>query len=504
MANDHPPVILELKDISKHFPGVLALQNITLAVRAGEVHALLGENGAGKSTLTKIIAGVYPPTSGQLLLNGKMQHFRSPYDAQKAGIGVLYQEFNLLPDLSIAENIFLGSEPQQHGLPFIDWKQMRQQTADLLAHIGLSAAPETPIGKLSVAQQQMVVLAKALHQNVCLIVMDEPTARLTDYEKADLFRVIQTLKQGGVAVLFISHRLEEVQEVCDRATILRDGHLVATVNVAETSLDELTTLMLGRQLAEKFPPRLHKVGEEIMRVQSLTRYDVFEDVSFTLHAGEILGIVGLVGSGRTALLRAIFGMDAIDEGQIYVERRLVQIQSPQEAIACGIGLLTEDRQTQGLVLDMAVRENITLAELEHGLPGPLIDHEEEAALAEYYIAELDIHTPGPDFKALYLSGGTQQKVILAKWLATGPRILLCDEPTQGVDIGGKAEIYRLMSDLANGGVGILMVSGDLAEILGMCDRVLVLREGRIVGSLSRDEADEATILAYAAGAGTHG
>ncbi|MBN2469863.1 MAG: sugar ABC transporter ATP-binding protein [Anaerolineae bacterium] len=499
MMAARPTLILELQAISKYFPGVCALRNVTFSLRSGEVHALIGENGAGKSTLTKIIAGVYPPTEGQIVLHGKPQTFRSPYEAQQAGIGVLYQEFNLLRELSIAENIFLGNEPQQGSLPFIDWKEMRRKTAEVLQHTGLSLDPDTPVEQLSVAQQQMVGVAKALHHNARLIVMDEPTTRLTERETGDLFRVIQALKQAGVAVLFISHRLEEIKQICDRATILRDGEVVATVDVRTTSIEGLSQLVLGRQLSEKYPLRDPCVGPELLRIQGLTRYDIFEDVSFTLNAGEILGIYGLVGSGRTALLRAIFGLDAVDEGQIFIDRRLAQIRSPQDSISYGIGLLTEDRQRQGLLLEMGVRENITLTALEHGSPGPLIDHIRDSELADRYIRQLRIDTPYPGFKTLYLSGGIQQKVILGKWLATGPRILLCDEPTQGIDIGGKVEIFNLMNALANDGVGIVMVSTDVTEILGMCDRFLILRDGRVVTTLAGKEADEETVLAYALG-----
>jgi ribose transport system ATP-binding protein len=499
MAAINPALVLELRDVSKHFPGVQALRNVNLRVHSGEVHALVGENGAGKSTLTKIIAGVYPPNDGQLLLRGKTQHFRSPYDAQRAGIGVVYQEFNLLPELSIAENIFLGSEPQQGSLPLINWNQMRERAGELLKRIGLTFDPDTLVANLSVAQQQMVGVAKALQHNAVLIVLDEPTTRLTDHETGDLFRVIQALKRAGVAVIFISHRLEEVKQMCDRATILRDGEVVATVDVRDTSVEELTWLVLGRRLSEQFPRRQVHIGQEILRIQSLTRYDKFEDVSFTLNAGEILGIYGLVGSGRTALLRAIFGLDAVDEGQLYIDRRLAHIHSPQDAIGQGLGLLTEDRQRQGLLLDMGVSENITLTTLEYDSAGLWIDHDREIALTDHYVKQLRIETPHPDFKTLYLSGGTQQKVILAKWLATGPRILLCDEPTQGVDIGGKVEIYSLMNGLAENGVGIVMVSADLTEILRMCDRFLILRAGRVVATLASDETDEATVLAFAMG-----
>jgi ribose transport system ATP-binding protein len=494
---DQMLVILELKQISKQFPGVMALHDVSLTLRSGEVHALLGENGAGKSTIAKIIAGVYPPTSGELLLNGEPQRFSSPHDAQKAGIGILYQEMNLLPELSVAENVFLGSEPRQHGLPVIDWRQVYQKTDELMKRLGLNLAPHVKVGTLSVAQQQMVQVMKALHQNARLIVMDEPTTRLTEFETRDLFQVMHTLKREGVAIIFISHRLEEVKQICDRATIIRDGRVVATVDVADTPLETMTELMLGRPLTERFPRRQVVMGEELLRVQGLTRYGMFEDIDFTLHASEVLGITGLVGSGRTALLRAIFGVIPVDEGQFYINRRQVQIRTLQDAIAHGIGLLTEDRQGEGLVLEMSVGENITLASLEFESPGPLIDHDREAELTAYYIKQLRITIPHPGFKARDLSGGTQQKVVLSKWLATGPRILLCDEPTQGVDIGAKTEIYRLMNDMVEAGIGIVLVSADITEVVGMCDRIIVLRDGHMVRTLSREEANAASVLAYA-------
>jgi ribose transport system ATP-binding protein len=494
---DETPVILELKQISKQFPGVMALYDVSLTLRAGEVHALLGENGAGKSTIAKIIAGVYPPTSGELLLNGEARRFSSPHDAQKTGIGILYQEMNLLPELSVAENVFLGSEPRQYGLPVIDWKQVHQKTSELLKRLGLSLSSQTKVGALSVAQQQMVQVIKALHQDARLIVMDEPTTRLSEFETRDLFQVMQTLKHEGVAIIFISHRLEEVKQICDRATIIRDGRVVATVDAAGTSLEEMTRLMLGRPLTERFPRRQVTRGAELLRVQGLTRYGMFEDIDFTLYAGEILGITGLVGSGRTALLRAIFGVIPVDEGQFYIYRRQAQIRTPQDAIAHGIGLMTEDRQGEGLVLEMGVSENITLASLEHEPPGLLIDHGQEAELAAYYIRQLRIATPHPDFKTRDLSGGTQQKVVLSKWLATGPRILLCDEPTQGIDIGAKTEIYRLMNELVEAGIGIVLVSADITEVVGMCDRIMVLRGGHLVCTLLREEANEATVLTFA-------
>lgn len=492
--SEHAPVILELRQINKQFPGAMVLQDVNLVLRQGEIHGLVGENGAGKSTLCNIIAGVYPPTSGELLLWDKPQHFNSPYAAQQAGISILFQELNVLPELSVAENIFLGSEPQQPRLPVIDWRKTHERARELMARVGLACSPSTKVGTLSIAKQQAVQLIKALHHNAQIIIMDEPTTRLNEFETRDLFQIMHTLKQSQVTIIFISHRLEEVKHICDRATILRHGRIVDTVETSQTSLEHMTTAMLGHRLSERFPRRTTTPGAELLRVQGLTRYGIYEDIDFVLHEGEILGITGLVGSGCTAILRAIFGMEHADEGQFFVNRRLVHIHSPRDAITHGIGLLTDDRQGEGVVLEMSVGENITLAALADDPPGPLIDHTQEAEITDYFIKQLRINTPHPAFKTLHLSGGTQQKVILSKWMATRPHVLLCDEPTQGVDIGAKTEIYRLMNELTENGIGIVIASAETSEILGMCDRFLVLHAGRVAGTFRRDEADEATIL----------
>lgn len=496
---DQMPVILELRQIAKHFPGVVALHSVNLALRQGEIHGLVGENGAGKSTLCKIIAGVYPPTSGDLLLWGKIQRFSSPYEAQQAGISILFQELNILPELSAAENIFLGSELQQRPFPVINWRKMHERARELMARVGLSCSPSTKVGSLSVAKQQAIQLIKALHHQAQLIIMDEPTTRLNELEARDLFQIMQTLKQEQVTLIFISHRLEEIKQICDRATILRQGRVVDTVEVDDTPLDTITTAMLGRRLSRRFPRRTVAPGEELLRVQGLTRYGLYEDIDFTLRAGEILGITGLVGAGCSAILRALFGMDQADEGQLFVNRHLAQFRTPRDAIAQGIGLLTDDRQHEGIILEMGVGENITLASLVDEPPGPLLDHIQEAEITDYYIKQLRINTPYPAFKTRHLSGGTQQKVILSKWMATGPRVLLCDEPTQGVDIGARTEIYRLMNDLTEDGIGIIIATADISEILGICDRFLVLHAGRVVRTSRPGETDQATVLQWARG-----
>ncbi len=501
---DDRPNILELRNIDKHFPGVHALKGVNLSIRYGTVHALVGKNGAGKSTFTKIIAGVYPPTSGQIWFDGARRFFKIPSDAQAVGISTLYQELMLLPELSVAENILLGNEPQRPSLPIINWQEMNNRTQSVLEQIGFHFNPKTKVSALSVAQRQIVQIARAFNQSARLLVMDEPTSRLTEYEAENLFRIIRKLKLDGVATIFISHRLEEIHRICDFVTVMRDGQVVDTLNVEKTSPTTISNLMLGRTLTEQFPTRSSQTGRELLRVQGLTRYGFFQDIDFTLHRGEILGITGLIGAGGTALLHAIFGIDPIDEGQIYIDRRLTKISSPQEALTHGIGMLSEDRQEKGLVLDMGIGENINLAQLEEEPPGPLINHEQEAELAQHYIKAFGINVPYPNFKVRFLSGGNQQKVIVSKWMATGPRILLCDEPTQGIDIAAKVEIYRMMNDLAHQGVGNIMVSNDITEILNVCDRVLVLRHGQPVCNLRCPDTDRDMVLEYMMGGETKG
>jgi ABC-type sugar transport system ATPase subunit len=490
---DAPDHILQLRNISKHFPGVQALAQVNIAVRRGTIHALIGTNGAGKSTLTKIIAGVYLPSSGEIHFAGETCLFHIPSDAQAVGISTLYQELTLLSDLTVAENVFLGSEPAR---PLIQWGDMFAYTASMLRQMRLDFRADTKVSALSIAQRQMVQIIKALKQNARLIVMDEPTARLTDYEAEELFDVIHDLKEKGVTIIYITHRLEEIERHCDYVTILRDGKVVDTRHVSDITTRTLADMMLGRPLLEHFPRRSPHIGEELLRVQGLTRYGTLEDVDLMLHSGEMLGITGIIGAGGTALLHEIFGLDPIDEGQIYVNYRLVQIRSPQDAISYGIGLVSENRQENGLLLDMGIVENINLSLLEKVPPGPLIDHKHEAQLALHYVESLSINIPYPDFKARHLSGGNQQKVIVSKWMATNPKILLCDEPTQGIDIGAKAELYRVMDDLTRHGAGLIMVSNDITEILNVCDRVLVMKHGQVICNLRCENTDRQTILSY--------
>jgi ribose transport system ATP-binding protein len=492
--------ILEMSNISKSFSGIDVLCNVDFDVRCGEVHVLLGENGAGKSTLVSILAGVYPCDSGQISWRGQLVQFKTPREAQQAGISIIYQESSLISHLSVAENVFLGNEPAWlPGLPFISWDRIYEQTEQLLSRLNLNINPHARVSDLGMAERRMIEVAKALRQSADLIIMDEPTASLSPPEVETLFRVIRTLITRGVAVVYISHRLEEATRIGDRATILRDGKKVATIPFSNITADGLIRLMVGRDLSDKFPQRRPSPGPEVLRVKGLTCYGVLDDISFNLRAGEIVGLTGLMGSGRTSLVRAIFGLDAIDEGMIYVDGQPTVIDSPQTAITLGIGLLTENREEQGLILEMNTADNITLAALQRDWPGPFLNHEAEQDMAEHYIDRLNIKPPSPQHLTRFLSSGMQQKVVLSRWLATKSRVLIFDQPTRGVDVGSKVEIYRFMADLAEQGIAILIVSSELPEILGMCDRILVLHEGVLVASLPRSETSAEAVMAYMTG-----
>jgi ribose transport system ATP-binding protein len=495
-----PKYLLELQGISKTFPSAQALRNVNFNVMHGETHVLLGENGAGKSTLVKILTGVYQPDKGKILFEGKPVTFRDPRDSQNAGISAIYQERNLVHHLSVAENIYLGKELYKFpGLPFIDRKRMLDGAQELLDRLNLPLDPAMLVGELNAVEQQIVEIARALRLETNLIIMDEPTASMSTREVSDLFSVIRALRAQGVAVIYISHRLEEVPQIGQRATILRNGSKIATVSLSETSLDQLIRLIVGRILPDKFPEKPNKPGPEILRVEGLSRDNEIENISFSLHEGEILGIAGLVGAGGTTLTRAIFGADPANNGTIFLDGQPIQITNPQDAISHGIGLLTDDRMEQGLVPEMLAQDNITLAALENAWPGPLIDHRLENDLATHYAERLAIKAENLHQQTFMLSGGTQQKIILSKWLATQARVLIFDEPTRGIDIGARVEIYNLINDLAQNGNSIIITSVDFNEILGMCDRILVMRNGRIVANLPRSEASKQSLLAYASG-----
>ncbi len=497
MANSE--FILEMLQITKRVPGVLALDKANLALRPGEVHCLLGENGAGKSTMMKILAGAQPMDSGEIFIDGEPVVITSPHHAQQLGISMIYQEFNLSPYLSVAENIFLGREPRIGRSPFIDWKRMYRDSEEILKRIRVDLDVRRPVNELSVAQQQMVEIAKALSVQAKIIVMDEPSATLTDHELVALFDLIRTLRASGIGLIYISHRLEEVFEIGDQVTVMRDGQHVATKPASSMTRESIIRMMVGRELTEEYPKEFFKLGEERLRVEGLSREGAFKDVSFSLRTGEIVALTGLVGAGRTEVARAIFGADRKTAGQVYLDGKPAEIRSPQDAIKNGLGLLTEDRKNQGLVLGMTVRENTTLSNLSALVKGLFINRKFERSVAEKYVHELQIKTPSIEQVVQNLSGGNQQKVVLAKWLFTQSRVLIFDEPTRGIDVGAKAEIFKLMNALVSRGVAILMISSELPEVLGMCDRVLVMHEGRLAGQLMRNEASQEKIMHLATG-----
>jgi len=486
-----------MEGISKAFPGVQALQDVHFDVHAGEVHALVGENGAGKSTLMRILGGVHQRDAGEIRLRGRPVEISSPVQARRLGISIIHQELNQVPALSVAENIFLGREPRRPG-GFVDWTAMYARADDLLRGLGLPIDPRRRLGTLTVAEQQLVEIAKALSVEADLVIMDEPTAALTVEETERLFRFIRDLRPRGVGIVYITHRLEEVFSIADRVTVLRDGQYVGTYPVGALTLDELIRLMVGRQLTEKFPKEPVPLGPPVLEVRHLSAPGEFTDVSFTVRQGEILGIAGLIGSGKNAVAHAIFAAIPAT-GEILLDGRPVTIRSPAEAIAHGIGLVTEDRKRLGLVLAMSVAANITLPLLPELQTAGVVQRRREAALVGQAIRDLDMAVASPEQPARHLSGGTQQKVVVSKWLQTRARVLLLVEPTRGIDVGAKVEMYRLMVDLARRGVAIVMVSSEMPEILGMSDRILVMHEGRITGAFTREAATQEAIMASAAG-----
>lgn len=506
-----PPIpLLQMRDISKSFPGVHALRSVNIEVFAGECLGLMGENGAGKSTLMKILSGVFSPDEGQVIINGSPVQVANPHHAQQLGVSIIYQEFNLFPNLSVAENIFIGREPSWGGI--LRAGDVRRAAQAILNDLGVRLNPRSLVRDLSVAQQQMVEIAKALSYNARIVIMDEPTSALSQAEVTSLFSIIRELKKRGLGVIFISHRLEEVFSICDRIKVLRDGQNAGESPVATTNSSAVVQMMVGRPLADLFHKEETVTSDHIMLdVRDLgrqaTKQDAsaitLHDVNFQVGAGEIVGLAGLVGSGRTEMARMIFGADRRDSGHILVDGKRASIKTPRDAIRSGIGLVPEDRKLQALILQLAVRENISLASLGEVSRAGFVRLPAERQLARTFIDLLQIRTPSLDQKVMNLSGGNQQKVVLAKWLALQPKVLLVDEPTRGVDIGAKAEVHSLLNQLARRGVAILMISSELPEILGMSDRILVVREGTIAGELSRREATQEVIMTLATGIETN-
>lgn len=492
---------LEMRGISKKFPGVKALDSVDFEIIKGEVHALIGENGAGKSTLIKILTGAYQKDEGQVFLEGKKINISNPKEAIELGITAIYQELNLSPHFSAAENIFLGRELKKGSeiVSFIDWKETKTKAKELLTELGQDINVNVPVKELGIGQQQMVEIAKAISTNARIIIMDEPTSSLSMGETRELFDAIIRLREKGISIIYISHRLEEVFEICDRVTVMRDGKKICTFNISETNKDELIKNMVGRTLKQQYPKVKTSIGEEAIRVEHLTRKGEFENISFTAYMGEILGISGLVGSGRTEIARCIFGADPRDQGEIYVFGKRCNISSPIDAMNQGIALLTEDRKNQGLILQQDLVKNITLPNLEKFKCSLMLDIKNMVNTSKRLSKKLNVKTPSLLKKVNELSGGNQQKVVIAKWLCYNANIFIFDEPTRGIDVGAKVEVYNIMNELVSKGACVIMISSELPEILGMSDRIIVISEGKITGEFTREDANQEAIMKAATG-----
>jgi inositol transport system ATP-binding protein len=494
--------VLKMTGVSKRFPGVRALENVQLEVGPSEIHALLGENGAGKSTLLKILSGAHSADAGQIELFGQPVAFATPHDAQRAGIVTIYQEFTLAPDMSIAENVFIGREPG--STLFVSWRRMAQETKAIAERIGLKRNPMTVVRDLSVAEQQLVEIARALSMQSRLIIMDEPTAALSEAEVANLVRIVRALKGEGLSIIFVTHRLEEVFRLCDRYTVLRDGHYVGSGRVAETNVDAIIRMMVGRDVGALYGERpIPEHGKVALEVEGLTRRrnardpNAIElvDISLKAHHGEILGLAGLVGAGRTETARAIFGADPFDHGTIRIDGEEVRFSNPRDAMSHGIGLVPEDRKKQALFLGLAIRTNVTIAAQDEVSRGWFIDEKREDVLVGEFRKLLSIRMASPDQAVGQLSGGNQQKIVLARWLALRPKILIVDEPTRGIDIGSKVEVHNLLIDMAKQGIAVIVISSELPEILAVSDRIVTMREGRVTGEIARTEATQEILMA---------
>jgi len=491
-------LILRLDSINKEFPGVVALNNISLEIYKGEVHVLLGENGAGKSTLVKILSGAYKKDKGKIIINGNNIEIKNPKHSQELGIGVIYQELNLIPHLTVAENIFLGRE-YTFGFGILNNKQISIAAQSILSDLNLEIDSNLLVSELGIAEQQIVEIARALSLNSKLLIMDEPTSALTEKEVDKLFNTIKKLQHNGVSIIYISHYLEEIFQIGDRVTVFRDGNLISTQYVTDTDKTELIKLMVNRELKDQYPRVHKKIDEELLRVENLTIAESLDNLSFNLKAGEILGVFGLLGSGRTELARAIFGLDSLDEGKIFIRTEEINLNSPQKAIKNGIGFLTEDRKTEGLILDHSVKDNICLASLSKISKFGFVKTSEENQITSKFISELNIKTTGHKQPVQNLSGGNQQKVVLGKWLSSEVDIYIFDEPTRGIDVGAKREIYNLMNRLTKEGCGIIMISSDLLEIIGMSDRILVMYNGTFTAEFSGHKISQEEIMQSALG-----
>jgi ribose transport system ATP-binding protein len=485
--------LLRMENISKHYPGVLALDNVSFEVGKGEVHCLLGENGAGKSTLMKILSGALKKDTGKIFIEPNEVNYSTPSEAQKLGIGIIYQDFKLIPDLTAADNIFLGSELIKSSFSFLDKRKMNELALKALKELGEEIRADIPVKKLSVAQRQMIEIAKATHRNIRILAMDEPTASLTTSEIENLFKVIRKLRSEGVGIIYISHRLEEIFEIGDRVTIMRDGKKIATSEIKETNIKYLIKQMVGRELADEFPKHTAKIGKEILKLENIN-CGKLKDVNLRLCKGEILGLAGLVGAGRSEVARVIFGADKVERGKIIFDGKEQKFKSPKDAIRTGIALLTEDRNLYGLFMERSIRENVSISNLSPLMNGIFIDKAAEQKAVGNYFNQLQIKAPTQETKVENLSGGNRQKVVLARWLHTNSKIIIFDEPTAGIDVGVKFEIYNLINKLVERGIGVIVISSELPELIGISDRIIVMCEGRITGELDKKDFSQEKIL----------
>lgn len=494
---------IEMRGIDKSFGGNAVLKSAGFLLDDGEIHALMGENGAGKSTLMKILTGVYTKDAGTVLVDGQEVCYNNPQEAEKAGIVFIHQELNVLFDLTVEENMFLGKEIKK-SFGICDKKAMRARVKEILDLLGVDIDPGETMDQLSVGQQQMIEIAKALMVDAKVLIMDEPTAALTQSETEVLFDVVRSLKEKGVSIVYISHRMEEIFELCDRITVLRDGSYIGTEKISDLDMNDVVKMMIGREIGERYPARESKIGDVVFEVKNLNCPGTFENVSFQVHAGEVLGVSGLMGAGRTEIMQAIFGNMPHVTGEIYLEGKEIKNKNPQQAIANGIGFITEDRKVEGLMLEKSIMENISLANLGRVSKNGVIQKKAEQDLVKRGIEELKIKCFGAQHECDNLSGGNQQKVVFAKWIYTDPKVLILDEPTRGVDIGAKKEIYNIINELAAKGVAIIMVSSELPEVLGMSDRIMVVSEGKVTGIINKEDANQENVMILATGGELNG
>jgi len=484
--------ILTLKNITKEFPGVKALDDVTINIERGTIHGLVGENGAGKSTLIKVLAGIYQPNKGEIILDGKPCRFNSPIEARRAGISVVHQEIKLAEPLSVAENMFLGNVQLKNGL--VDWKGMRRRAREIVEDLGMDIDINAQVSSLTVAKKQIVEIMHAINNNSRILIMDEPSAVLTDRELEVMFRIVKQLRDKGITIIYISHRLDEIFGLCSNVSVLRDGRHIDTIPVASVDRQGLINMMVGREMGQEYPKEVGNVGGTILEVKNLSR-GILRDISFEVKSGEVFGISGLVGAGRTELARAILGIDKPESGEVYVRGKKVHYRTFADAIRDGLGLIPEDRKLQGLVQIMSVKRNTTLVNMKRVLRAGVISSSLEEKLSKEYADKLHVVTPSMETEVQYLSGGNQQKVVIAKWLFQNSEILFLDEPTRGIDVGAKAEIYRLINRMAKEGKTIIMISSEMPELLGMCDRIMVMHEGHKMGELNAAEATQEKIMA---------